>query len=146
MVIEAPEAGTEVAGRVEVTGQAEGPTNLFQIELFVGDSRKDFLVLDPPVSATAFTLSWDATAARAGPAALHVVTCGGTTEFGRLIRGSATVDVQVVAPSAPPPAGVLVEAESDPDRPGPSLVAGAVIAVPAIAGLVFAMGRGRRPE
>ena len=146
VVIAAPEVGAEVGGRVEVTGQAEGPTNLFQVELFVGDSRKDFILLDPPVSATDFTFTWDATAARAGPSSLHVVACGGTTEFGRLIRGSATVDVQVAAPTVLPPAGVLVEAESDPDRPGPSIVAGVVIAVPAIAGLVYAMGRGRRPE
>jgi len=143
VVIDSPEAGTEVAGRVEVKGQAEGPATLFQVELFVGESRKDFLVLDPPVAATDFTLVWDAAAARPGSSTIHVVTCGGTTEFGRLIRGSASIDVQVPAPSAPPPTRALVAVESDDDRPGPSLVAGAVIAVPAVACLVYAMGRRR---
>lgn len=144
--IATPEAGAAVGGpRVEVTGRAEGPTSIFQVELFVGDSRKDFIVLDPPAEAADFILVWDASNARGGPSALHVVACGGTTEFGRLVRGSASVEVQVEAPAEPGATRTLVESEDDTPRQRPSLVAGAVIAVPAIAGLVYAMGRRRTP-
>lgn len=144
VVVDTPEAGAAVGGRVEVKGRAEGPTLLFQVELFVGDSRKDFVVLDPPVESTDFTLTWDAGTARAGPSTIHVVTCGGTTEFGRLIRGTASVEVQVEGATEPPATRVLVESESDQPRAEPSLVAGAVIAVPAVAGLLYAMARSRR--
>ncbi len=144
VVIASPEAGAEVAGRVEVTGSVESPTALFQVELFVGDSRKDFVVVDPPVTTTDFTLVWDASAVPAGPSTLRVVACGGSADVGRLIRGTATVDVQVGA-SAPAPSRTLVEVRPDDDEPGePSIVAGAVIAVPAALCLLFALGRRRQ--
>ncbi len=141
-----PEAGVEVGGRVEVSGRAEAPTALFQVELFVGDSRKDFAVVDPPATAADFTLVWDTTATKAGPATLRIVACGGSADAGRLIRGTAAVDVQVVAPPAAAAPRVLVDVpdEDQDDRPSPSLVAGAVIAVPAAACLLFAMGRRRQ--
>jgi hypothetical protein len=142
--IATPEPGAAVGGRVEVKGRVAGPTLLFQIELFVGDSRKDFVVLDPPVESADFDLVWDASAARGGPTTLHVVACGGTSEFGRLIRGTASVEVQVAGAAEPPATRVLVESESDEPRAEPSLAAGAVIAVPAVAGLLYAMGRARR--
>lgn len=141
--VAAPEAGADVAGRVEVTGRVESPTGLFQVELFVGDSRKDFMVVDPPATTTDFTLVWDASGARPGPATLLVVACGGSAELGRLVRGTATVDVQVGA-SAAGPGRTLVDVPPEDDSiPGPSLVAGAVIAVPAAACLFFALGRRR---
>ncbi len=143
-----PEAGAEVGGRVEVSGRAEAPTALFQVELFVGDSRKDFVVVDPPAIAADFTLTWDTTATRAGPSTLRVVACGGSADAGRLIRGTAVVDVQVVAPPAAAPPRVLVDTrdqdQEGKERPRPSVVAGAVIAVPAAACLLLALGRRRR--
>ncbi len=143
VVVSTPEPGATVTGRIEVTGRVEAPTLLFQIELFVGDSRKDFVLLDPPVEAADFTMAWDASAAKAGPAPLHVVACGGTTEFGRLIRGAADFEVQVDAAPSPTPTGPkLVDAEGEKGQ-RPSLVAGAVIAVPAVACLVYAIGRRR---
>lgn len=144
VVISSPEAGAEVSGRIEVSGSVESGTALFQVELFVGDSRKDFAFVDPPVTATDFTLAWDASAAAAGPATLRVVACAGSAEVGRLVRGSATVDVQVL-PSPPAPTRTLVEVagEDDGSSVGPSLIAGAVIAVPAAAALAFALGRRR---
>ena len=143
--ITAPEAGTDVGGRVEVRGRAEAPTALFQVELFVGDSRKDFVTIDPLATSADFTLAWDSTAAKAGPTTIRVVACGGSADAGRLIRGTAAVDVQVVAQAAAPPR-TLVDAHDQEDgpRPRPSLAAGAAIAVPAAACLLFAMGRRRR--
>ncbi len=144
VVIVTPEAGADVAGRVEVGGRVESPTALFQIELFVGDSRKDFVVVDPPVTETDFTLVWDASATAGGPTTLRVVACGGSADLGRLIRGSATVEVQVGA-SPPAPTRSLVEVappEDESDRK-PSPAAGAVIAVPAALCLLLALGRRR---
>jgi hypothetical protein len=143
--ISAPEVGTDVSGRVEVQGHAEAPTALFQVELFVGDSRKDFVIVDPPAVAADFTLAWDSSAAKAGPATLRVVACGGSSDVGRLIRGTAAIDVQVAAQAAAPPR-TLIDArdEEKGSDPSPSLAAGAAIAVPAAACLLFAMGRRRR--
>ena len=145
VVIDAPEAGRDVSGRVEVRGRAESPTALFQVELFVGDSRKDFVIVDPPVVATDFTLVWDTSTATGGPATLRVVACGGSADVGRLIRGSASVDVQVAAPApAPPRTFVDAKDEGEEGRRAPSVVAGAVIAIPAAACLLFALGRRRQ--
>ncbi|HEX7275878.1 MAG TPA: Ig-like domain-containing protein [Acidimicrobiales bacterium] len=142
VVIASPEADADVAGRVEVTGRVESPTPLFQVELFVGDSRKDFVIVNPPVTTTDFTLVWDASAVAAGPATLLVVACGGTADLGRLVRGTATVDVQVGG-SEPAPSRTLVEVRPDDDQVDPSVLAGAVIAVPAALCLLFALGRRR---
>ncbi len=143
--ITAPEGGTEVGGRVEVQGHAEAATALFQVELFVGDSRKDFVTVDPLATAVDFTLAWDSSAAKAGPATLRVVACGGSADAGRLIRGTAAVDVQVVAQAAAAPRTLIDAQEEDEGAdPSPSVAAGAAIAVPAAACLLFAMGRRRR--
>ncbi len=145
VVLDGPESGIDVSGRVEVSGRAESPTALFQVELFVGDSRKDFVFVDPPALATDFTLTWDSTAAPAGPATLRVVACGGSAEVGRLIRGTAAVDVQVGAQAAAAPRTLVdVQQKDEGQRESPSVVAGAVIAVPAAACLLFAIGRRRR--
>jgi len=145
VVLDAPEPGVDVGGRVQVSGRAESPTALFQVELFVGDSRKDFVFVDPPALTADFTLTWDATAATGGPATLRVVACGGSAEVGRLIRGTAAVDVQVVAQAAAAPRTLVdVQQKDEGQRQSPSVVAGAVIAVPAAAFLLFAIGRHRR--
>ncbi|MEA2973026.1 MAG: hypothetical protein QOG82_1484 [Actinomycetota bacterium] len=141
--ITAPEAGTEVEGRVEVRGTVEAPSALFQVELFVGDSRKDFAIIDPPATSADFLLTWDASAVQGGPATIVVVTCGGDVGP-ELIRGAAASSVEVRAGANPPAPRTLVEAKNEDQRPQSSLVAGAVIAVPAAAGVVYAMGRRRR--
>ncbi|MEA2826689.1 MAG: hypothetical protein QOG43_1128 [Actinomycetota bacterium] len=145
--ITSPEAGTDVGGRVEVHGRAEAPTALFQVELFVGDSRKDFVTIDPLATTADFVLAWDSSAAKAGPATLRVVACGGSADAGRLIRGTAAVDVQVVVQAAAPSRTLVdVHDEQKGPHPKPSVAAGAAIAVPAAACLLFAMGRRRRPS
>ncbi len=145
VVVAGPEAGAVVSGRVEVTGRVEAPTALFQVELFVGDARKDVSYFNPPVGAADFTLAWDATLFTGGPSTLRVVACGGSTDGDSLISGTARVDVQVEASPGPAPTKALLDAAKVEKPETRSLAAGAAIAVPAVIALLFAVGRRRRP-
>ncbi len=146
VTIDSPASDADVSGRVEVKGRVESPTELFQVELFVGDSRRDVIYLDPPATAGDFTLTWDTAGGSSGPVTARIVACGGSPDGLSLIQGSASVPVKVQ--SVPAGAGnkALVVTESKGFRPAsPSLVIGIVIAVPAVAGLLYAAsGRRRR--
>ena len=145
VTIASPAADADVSGTVEVKGRAESSSPLFQVELFVGDSRRDVAYLDPPAEATDFTLRWDAAAAKAGPATVRVVACGGSVEGQSLVQGTASLAVEVQ--SSPPAAEnkALVSTKSAGTKaPSPSLAMGIVIAVPAVAGLLYAVSDRRR--
>jgi len=146
VVVAEPQAGAALSGRIEVRGRVEAPTALFQVELFVGDSRKDVAVFNPPAPAADFTLAWDASRAPGGPSTIRVVACGGSAEGDSLISGTGTVEVQVEASSTPAPTRVLLEAAEPAKGEARSVVAGAFIAVPAAVGLLYAVGRRRRPD
>jgi Bacterial Ig domain len=146
VTIDSPASDTDVSGTVEVKGRVESSTELFQVELFVGDSRRDVIYVDPPSSALDFTLRWDTTGTKAGPTTARIVACGGSPDGLSLIQGTASVPVKVQSSPAESENKALVATESaDIDAPSPSLVMGLVIAVPAVAGLFYAAsGRRRR--
>jgi hypothetical protein len=77
---------------------------------------------------------------------VRIVACGGSPDSQSLVQGSASVSVKVQ--SSPPPAenkGLVVTKSAGTQAPSPSLVMGIVIAVPAVAGLLYAAsGRRRR--
>lgn len=143
VLVDSPAEGAEVSGGVEVAGVAAGPEPVFQVELFVGEARKDIATFDPPVAEAAFTLAWDATAAPAGPATLVVVACAGDPATGSLVEGRQEVAVEVVPGADPLPTWRLVPTAGD-DSEGAPVLAGAVMAVPAVAALLYAAGRRRR--
>jgi hypothetical protein len=95
-----PEAGATVSGLVQVDGSVTASEPVFQVELFVGEARRDVVVFEPPVAEASFTLRWDATSRAPGPATIEVVACGGTPAEGSLIRGQGAVDVVVEASAA----------------------------------------------
>jgi hypothetical protein len=144
VTLAAPEAGAAVSGRVEVRGRVESPSALFQVELFVGDARKDVAYFSPPAEAADFTLVWDAGLARGGPSTLRVVACGGSADGGSLVSGTGTVEVQVEPSPGPASTKVLLDAAEPEKRETRSLAAGAAIALPAVACLLYAVGRRRR--
>ncbi|MEA2717359.1 MAG: hypothetical protein QOI99_1676 [Actinomycetota bacterium] len=144
VVVASPEAGATVSGRVEVMGHVEAPTALFQVELFVGDSRKDVAVFNPPTTAGDFVLGWDAGRAPGGTSNLRVVACGGSADGDSLISGTSTVEVQVEPSAAPAPTRALLDPATTARRDRGSRVAGAVIVVPGVASLLYALGRRRR--
>ena len=59
VTIDSPTTDADVSGTVEVKGRVESATGVFQVELFVGDARRDVAYLDPPATTTDFTLRWD---------------------------------------------------------------------------------------
>lgn len=89
-----------MSGVILVEGTVRAAEPVFQLELFVGDARRDFVAFDPPVSEASFSLRWDATSRAPGPATIRAVACGGIAAEGSLIRGQATVDVMVEASAA----------------------------------------------
>jgi hypothetical protein len=146
VTIASPAGDADVSGTVEVKGRAESSSPLFQVELFVGDSRRDVAYLDPPAEAVDFTLRWDTGSTRSGPATVRVVACGGTAEGLSLVQGTASVAVKVQSSTPAAENKALVATKSaGTEAPSSSLVIGIVIAVPAVAGLLYAAsGRRRR--
>ena len=145
VTIDSPAADADVSGTVEVKGRVESSNGVFQVELFVGDARRDVAYLDPPATTTDFTLRWDTAGGKSGPAIARIVACGGSPDGISLIQGSASVPVKVQA--APAPAGnkaLVVTGSKGFDPPPSSLVMGIVIAVPAVAGLLYAASTRRR--
>ena len=146
VTIDSPASDADVSGTVEVKGRVESSTELFQVELFVGDSRRDVAYVDPPATATDFTLRWDTTGGKSGPATARIVACGGSPDGLSLIQGTASVPVKVQStPAASEKKALVVTKSAGTEAPSPSLVMGIVIAVPAVAGLLYAAsGRRRR--
>ena len=112
VTIASPAGDADVSGTVEVTGRAESVVPLFQVELFVGDSRRDIAYLDPPAEATDFTLRWDTAATKSGPATVRIVACGGSIEGLSLVQGTASVAVNVQSSPAAGENKALVVTES----------------------------------
>lgn len=146
VTIDSPAGDADVSGTVEVKGRVESSTELFQVELFVGDSRRDVIFVDPPTSAIDFTLRWDTAGTKAGPTTARIVACGGSPDGLSLIQGTASVPVKVQSTPAAAGSKALVVTESKGFEPASSsLVIGILIAVPAVAGLLYAAsGRRRR--
>jgi hypothetical protein len=145
VTISSPARDADVSGTVEVKGRAESSSRLFQVELFVGDARRDVAYLDPPADATDFTLRFDTAATKPGPATIRIVACGGTAEGFALVQGTASVPVKVQSTSPAPENKALVTNKSAGTKPpSPSLVMGIVIAVPAVIGLFYAASSHRR--
>lgn len=139
--VTSPSSGAPVGGRVEVTGRFDGPGPVFQVELFVGDSRKDAIDVTPPSPSGSFTLAWDTAGATGGPVRLGVVACGGDPAAGSLVRGSAAVDVDVQASeAASPPPAALVAVEAGTDGPGSKPWVVLAMGGPGLVGLGYALG------
>ena len=147
VTITEPAAASAVSGTVTVKGRASGPAGLFRIELFVGESLKDFQVVDPAANATEFTLRWDASGAGT-LAEMVVVACGGRA--GALVRGASSVTVRAGGGStttAAPPVRLISDPVSGDEQADRRRVrVGVVFGVGGLAGLVAATGlrRARR--
>lgn len=139
--VTSPSAGTQLEGRVEVKGRFSGPAPVFQVELFVGDSRKDALDIEPPATSGSFTLAWDTTGMSGGPSTLGVVVCGGDPAAGSLARGTAAVKVEVTA-TPPPPGAPEVLMPANVERTGPRSTRWVALAMggPGLLGLGYALG------
>jgi hypothetical protein len=146
VTIDSPADDADVSGIVEVKGRVESSTELFQVELFVGDSRRDVAYVDPPAANTDFTLRWDTAGGKSGPATARIVACGGSPDGLALVEGTASVQVKVQSsPAAAQNKALVATKSAGTESPSPSLVMGIVIAVPAVAGLLYAAsGRRRR--
>ena len=146
VTIAEPAAASAVTGPVTVRGRASGPADLFRVELFVGESLKDFQVVEPAARTADFALRWDGSGGGA-LAELVVVACGGGP--GSLVRGASSVAVR--AGGGPTTSAVPVRLVSDPvtgdEEAGRRRArVGVVFAVGGLAGLVAATGlrRARR--
>ena len=139
--INEPAAGAKVAGQVTVRGRATGGTGLTKVELFVGESLKDFQLYEPPSTNVEFALRFDAAAVRSDKTTMSVVACGSTP--GSLVRGIASVDVQVDRGAAPSTAPVqLVPAGGTTERPATGTAerwVGPVFGLAGLVGLVVAL-------
>lgn len=143
VTVSSPEDGDRVDGVVTVRGKAVSEAGIFQVDLLVGDSLRNRLIVDPPSGSVDFALSWDAAAIPSDSAVdrvLTVVACGGEADQGRLSRGSDRVDVTVQPAAAPAPRTLEGTVPSrDADRPSRPWV-GAVIIIPSLVGLAYALG------
>ncbi|HEX2119840.1 MAG TPA: Ig-like domain-containing protein, partial [Acidimicrobiales bacterium] len=138
--IDEPAAGATVAGQVTVRGRASAPTGLTKVELFVGETLRDFQTFSPSRPDVEFVLRFDVAGVQADPATISVVACGGAP--GSAVRGIASVQAQVdrssVASLAPVP---LAPVDESGDRAGAGtgpLWVGAVFGLAGLAGLVVA--------
>jgi hypothetical protein len=140
VVISAPAAASTVSGAVIVRGHASTPTKTFgRVELFLGESLKDFQVVDPPQAGVDFALHVDLGATPAGKATLSVVACGGAP--GAAVRGIASIDVTVAASAAepaPPVPLTTVRAADTSSGPG-RLWVGAAFGLAGLVGLIAAV-------
>ena len=146
VTISEPVAASAVTGPVTVKGRASGPAGLFRVELFVGESLKDFQVVDPAARTVDFALRWDGSGG--GPLAeLVVVACGGGP--GALVRGASSVAVRAGGGSTTTAAPVRLVSDpvsGDQEAGRRRARVGVVFAVGGLAGLVAATGlrRARR--
>jgi hypothetical protein len=136
-----PAGGDVVSGVVAVEGSVTASEPVFQVELFVGEARRDVAVFDPPVAEAPFSLQWDAGSYAPGPATVRVVACGGAPAEGSLIRGEGAVDVAVEATPAGAPAGGALSRQ--PVRSSgldwAPVWVGLTFGMAALAGLVYAL-------
>lgn len=156
VTISSPAAGAPVSDRAHVTGRVRSPSTVFQVELFVGDSRRDRLLVDPPSDSVDFDLSWETSqppTAEPATRVIRVVACGGNPGEGQLTRGTARVEVKVLAPTGTEVAVVRPTLGNAAQRRRPMPVrrwVGVVMFVPALAAMAYGLGRGphrqrRRP-
>lgn len=138
VAIAAPEAGATVSGVVAIEGTVESAADVFRVEVFVGDARKDVAFPNPPSKTAPFTLTWDSGNRPPGPATIRVQACGGQSAQGSLVRGVATVEVNVVASAGPPAAVALLPAGDGDDVSGGPLWVGLLVGVSGLAGLAVA--------
>ena len=115
------------------------------MELFVGDARRDVAYLDPPATTTDFTLRSDTAGGKSGPATARIVACGGSPDGLALIQGCGIgAGKGAGLPRAGREQGADRHREQGVDPAPSSLVMGIVIAVPAVAGLLYAASTRRR--
>ena len=131
-----------MGGQVTVRGRASAPTGLTRVELFVGEALKDFQVFQPSQTNLEFVLRFDVASVRTDRATMSVVACGGPV--GALVRGIASIDVQVDRSAAPSPSAAPVrltpldEGRSGNDTGTGPIWVGAAFGLAGLAGLVAA--------